>query len=73
MRQILVHNNTRLLPSDHDLMKLPLDDVRLLQTQLQQELSKLSLVSYLNMVPQSDKYYPPMCIIIVSMQIEEKY
>ena len=44
MRQLLVHNNTRLLPSDHDLMKLPLDDVRLLQSQLQQELSKLSLV-----------------------------
>ncbi|CAF1025242.1 unnamed protein product [Adineta ricciae] len=44
MRQLLVHNNTRLFPSDHDLMKLPLDDVRLLQNQLQQELSKLSLI-----------------------------
>jgi hypothetical protein len=40
MRQLLIHN-MRLLPSDHDLMQLTLDDVRLLQTRLQQELSKL--------------------------------
>jgi hypothetical protein len=45
MRQLFVHN-VRLLPSDQDLMQLPLDDVRLLQTQLQQELSKLSVVSF---------------------------
>ncbi|CAF3778738.1 unnamed protein product, partial [Adineta steineri] len=44
MRHLLVQNNARLLPSDHDLMKLPLDDVRLLQTQLQQELTKLALI-----------------------------
>lgn len=44
MRQLLVHN-VRLLPSDQDLMQLPLDDVRFLQNQLQQELSKLSIVS----------------------------
>jgi hypothetical protein len=44
MRQLLVHN-VRLLPSDQDLMQLPLDDVRSLQLQLQQELSKLALVS----------------------------
>ena len=45
MRQLLV-NNVRLLPSDQDLMQLPLNDVRSLQTQLQQELSKLSVVSF---------------------------
>lgn len=44
MRQLLVHN-IRLLPNDHDLMQLTLDDVRALQTQLQQELSKLSNVN----------------------------
>ncbi|CAF3606065.1 unnamed protein product [Rotaria socialis] len=43
MRQLFVHN-VRLLPSDHDLMKLSLDDIRSLQTQLQQELSKLSVI-----------------------------
>ncbi|CAF4202110.1 unnamed protein product, partial [Rotaria sp. Silwood2] len=43
MRQLLVHN-VRLLPSDQDLMQLTLDDVRSLQTQLQQELSKLSVI-----------------------------
>jgi hypothetical protein len=43
MRQLLVHN-VRLLPSDQDLMQLPLDDVQSLQLQLQQELSKLSLI-----------------------------
>ncbi|CAF1330304.1 unnamed protein product [Rotaria sordida] len=43
MRQLLVHN-VRLLPSDQDLMQLTLDDVRSLQTQLQQELAKLSLI-----------------------------
>jgi hypothetical protein len=46
MHRLLVHNNMRLLPSDQDLMKLSLEDVRLLQTKLQQELSKLSLVSF---------------------------
>lgn len=46
MRQLLVHN-VRLLPNDQDLMLLPLTDVRLLQNQLQQELSKLALVSSL--------------------------
>jgi hypothetical protein len=45
MRQLLVHN-VRLLPSDQDLMQLPLNDVRSLQIQLQQELSKLSLVNF---------------------------
>jgi hypothetical protein len=45
MRQLLVHN-MRLLPSDNDLMQLTLDDVRSLQTQLQQELSKLTIVSF---------------------------
>jgi hypothetical protein len=45
MRQLLVHN-VRLLPSDQDLMQLPLDDVRSLQNQLQQELSKLSIVRF---------------------------
>ena len=44
MRQLLVHN-IRLLPNDHDLMQLTLDDVRGLQTQLQQELTKLSNVN----------------------------
>ncbi len=44
MRQLLVHN-VRLLPSDQDLMQLPLDDVRSLQVELQQELAKLALVS----------------------------
>jgi hypothetical protein len=44
MRQLFVHN-VRLLPSDHDLMQLSLGDVRSLQTQIQQELSKLSVVS----------------------------
>ncbi|CAF4696715.1 unnamed protein product [Rotaria socialis] len=43
MRQLFVHN-VRLLPSDHDLTKLSLDDIRSLQTQLQQELSKLSVI-----------------------------
>jgi hypothetical protein len=45
MRQLLVHN-MRLIPSDQDLMQLPLDDVRSLQNQLQQELSKLSIVRF---------------------------
>lgn len=45
MRQLLLHN-IRLLPNDHDLMQLPLDDVRALQSQLQQELSKLSHVNF---------------------------
>jgi hypothetical protein len=45
MRQLLVQN-TRLIPSDQDLMQLPLDDVRSLQTQLHQELSKLSAVGF---------------------------
>jgi hypothetical protein len=45
MRQLLVHN-VRLLPSDQDLMQLPLDDVKSLQNQLQQELSKLSIVRF---------------------------
>jgi len=44
MRQLLIHN-VRLLPNDQDLMQLPLDQVRTLQNQLQQELSKLALVS----------------------------
>ncbi|CAF1246505.1 unnamed protein product [Rotaria sordida] len=43
MRQLLIHN-MRLLPSDNDLMQLTLDDVRLLQSRLQQELSKLSII-----------------------------
>jgi hypothetical protein len=46
MRQLLVHN-VLLLPSDQDLMQLPLDDVKSLQNQLQQELSKLTVVSFL--------------------------
>ena len=46
MRQLLIHN-MRLIPSDQDLMQLPLDDVRSLQNQLQQELAKLSIVSFL--------------------------
>jgi hypothetical protein len=45
MRQLLIHN-MRLLPSDHDLMQLTLDDVRSLQTRLQQELSKLLNVNF---------------------------
>lgn len=45
MRQLLMHN-MRLLPSDQDLMQLPLDEVRSLQTRLQQELSKLSNVYF---------------------------
>lgn len=45
MRQLLIHN-VRLLPNDQDLMQLPLDQVRTLQVQLQQELSKLALVSF---------------------------
>jgi hypothetical protein len=44
MRQLLVQN-MRVLPGDNDLIQLSLDDVRSLQTRLQQELSKLSLVS----------------------------
>ena len=44
MRQLLLHN-IRLLPNDHDLMQLNLDDVRTLQGQLQQELVKLSNVN----------------------------
>jgi hypothetical protein len=43
MRQLLVHN-VLLLPSDQDLMQLPLDDVKSLQNQLQQELSKLTVI-----------------------------
>lgn len=43
MRQLLIHN-VRLLPNDQDLMQLPLDQVRTLQVQLQQELSKLALI-----------------------------
>jgi len=43
MRQLLVHN-VRLLPSDHDLMQVPLNDLRSLQLQLQQELSKLAVI-----------------------------
>jgi len=45
MRQLLIHN-MRLLPNDHDLIQLTLDDVRSLQTRLQQELSKLSNVYF---------------------------
>ena len=44
MRQLLIHK-MRILPNDHDLMQLTLDDVRSLQSQLQQELSKLSSVN----------------------------
>ncbi len=44
MRLLLMHN-MRLLPNDHDLMQLTLDEVRSLQIQLQQELSKLSNVN----------------------------
>jgi hypothetical protein len=44
MRQLLIHN-MRLLPSDHDLMQLTLDDVKSLKTRLQQELLKLSNVN----------------------------
>ncbi|CAF0936260.1 unnamed protein product [Adineta ricciae] len=43
MRQSLVQN-MRILPNDHDLLQLPLDDVRTLQAQLQKELSKLSMI-----------------------------
>lgn len=43
MRQLLI-SNVRLLPSDQDLTKLGLEDVRLLQTRLQQELAKLTMV-----------------------------
>jgi len=43
MRHLLIHN-VRLLPSDQDLTKLSLDDVRLLQTRLQQELAKLTMI-----------------------------
>ncbi len=46
MRLLLVHN-MRLLPNDHDLMQLTLDDVRSLQTRLQQDLSKLSSVNFI--------------------------
>jgi hypothetical protein len=45
LRQLLIHNNMRLLPSDHDLMQLTLDDVKSLKTRLQQELLKLSNVN----------------------------
>jgi hypothetical protein len=45
MRQLLIHN-MRLLPSDNDLIQLTLDDVRSLQTRLQQELSKLTNVNF---------------------------
>jgi len=44
MRPLLLHN-MRLLPSDQDLMQLTLDDVRSLQTKLQQDLLKLSNVN----------------------------
>ena len=44
MRHMLTRN-VRFLPDDHDLMQLPLDDIRSLQTRLQQELSKLTMVS----------------------------
>ncbi|CAF0794828.1 unnamed protein product [Didymodactylos carnosus] len=43
MRHLLTQN-MRLLPSDNDLMSLPLDDVRLLQSRLKQELMKIALV-----------------------------
>ncbi|CAF2494354.1 unnamed protein product [Rotaria sp. Silwood2] len=43
MRHLLIHN-MRLLPSDNDLMQLTLEDVRSLQSRLQQELSKLSII-----------------------------
>lgn len=43
MRQLLIHN-MRLLPSDNDLMQLTLDDIHTLQTRLQQELAKLTVV-----------------------------
>ncbi|CAF0743299.1 unnamed protein product [Adineta steineri] len=43
MRQLLIHN-MRLLPNDNDLMQLTVDEVRSLQTRLQQELSKLTTV-----------------------------
>jgi len=45
MNQLLIHN-MRILPNDNDLMQLTLDDVRSLQTKLQQELSKLSTVNF---------------------------
>ncbi len=38
-------HNMRLLPNDHDLMQLTLDDIRSLQTRLQQDISKLSNVN----------------------------
>jgi hypothetical protein len=46
MRLLLMHN-MRLLPNDHDLMQLTLDEIRSLQTQLQQDLSKLSNVNFI--------------------------
>ena len=49
MRQLFVHN-VRMLPNDHDLMLLPLNDVRLLQSQIQQELSKLALVGFFYLI-----------------------
>lgn len=43
MRHSLMHN-MRLLPSDQDLVQLTLDDIKSLQTKLQQELAKLANV-----------------------------
>lgn len=45
MRQLLIHN-VRLLPSDQDLMKLSLDEIRSFQARLQQELAKLTKVCF---------------------------
>ncbi|CAF0734853.1 unnamed protein product [Didymodactylos carnosus] len=45
MRHLLTQN-TRLLPSDSDLMSLPLDDVRSLQSRLKQELTKIALMDH---------------------------
>ncbi len=62
MRQLLIHN-MRLLPSDHDLMQLTLDDVKSLKTRLQQELLKLSNVNLILDFFRTFKYF--------SFQIEQ--
>ncbi len=55
----------RVLPNDNDLMQLTLDDVRSLQTRLQQELSKLTIVN-LNLF-----VFKYICLCFFLIQIEQ--